>query len=70
MHTRDDRNYTRGYEWWLMREARLRNPAILLGSNAWSCPRWVGDGNFWSQDMCDYYAGWITGLKKAERMPA
>src|SRR5579885_1320777 len=26
MHTRDDLNFTRGYEWWLMKEARRRNP--------------------------------------------
>jgi galactosylceramidase len=23
----------------------------------------VGNGNFWSQDMCDYYVKWIQGLK-------
>src|ERR1035437_5874354 len=28
MHTKDDLNYSRGYEWWLMREAKNRNPEI------------------------------------------
>jgi galactosylceramidase len=63
MHTRNDVNYSRGYEWWLMSEARKRNPSISLDANAWSCPKWVGDGNFWSQDMCDYDVNWIKGLK-------
>ena len=63
MHSRDDENYSRGYEWWLMSEARKRNPSILLDANAWGCPKWIGNGNFWSQDMCDYDAKWIKGLK-------
>lgn len=63
MHSRNDENYNRGYEWWLMSEARKRNPSILLDANAWGCPLWVGNNNFWSQDMCDYYVKWIRGLK-------
>ncbi len=63
MHLRKDLNYSRGYEWWIMSEAKKRNPTITLDANAWGCPRWVGDNNFWSQDMCDYYASWIKGLK-------
>jgi len=64
-HSRGDLNLSRGYEWWLMREARARNPGITLDACAWGCPGWVGDGNFWSQDMADYYASWIKGLKSA-----
>jgi len=30
MHYEDDENYFRGYEWWLMREAKKRNPNITL----------------------------------------
>jgi galactosylceramidase len=63
MHARDDLNFSRGYEWWLMREAKKRNPDLSLDACAWGCPGWVGDGNFWSQDMCDYYVKWIQGLK-------
>ena len=63
MHTRDDLNFSRGYEWWLMREAKKRNPDLTLDACAWGCPGWVGNGNFWSQDMCDYYVKWIQGLK-------
>ena len=63
MHSRDDENYSRGYEWWLMSEARKRNPFIVLDANAWGCPKWIGNNNFWSQDMCDYDMKWIKGLK-------
>jgi len=30
MYTRTDENYNRGYEWWLMKEAKARNPRIIL----------------------------------------
>lgn len=34
MHYEDDENYFRGYEWWLMKEAKKRNPNItLVGQN-------------------------------------
>lgn len=34
MHYENDENYFRGYEWWLMKEAKKRNPNItLIGRN-------------------------------------
>lgn len=63
MHSRTDENYQRGWEWWLIKEAKKRNPAITLDGAGWTAPSWVGNGNFWSQDMCDYYVKWIKGLK-------
>ncbi len=63
MHAKDDLNFSRGYEWWLMSEAKKRNPDLSLDACAWGCPGWVGNGNFWSQDMCDYYVKWVQGLK-------
>jgi galactosylceramidase len=63
MHTKDDLNFERGYEWWLMGEAKKRNKEITLDANGWGSPAWVGNGVFWSQDMCDYYVKWIQGLK-------
>lgn len=65
MHTRDDLNLYRGYEWWLMREAKQRNPRLTLDAVAWGAPGWVGNGEFWSQDMADYYVKWVQGLKSA-----
>jgi galactosylceramidase len=64
MHTRDDLNYQRGYTWWILREAKRRNPKITLDGTAWSAPGWVGNGQFWSQDAADYYIKWLQGLRK------
>ena len=57
--------YNRGYEWWLMKEAKKRNPNIRFDATAWNAPSWVGagGGGFWSQDMCDFYVQWIKGAK-------
>jgi hypothetical protein len=54
MHSREDQNYHRGYEWWLMKEAQKRNPKILLDLLPWGAPGWVGNHHFYSQDMIDY----------------
>lgn len=65
MHTRRDQNYHRGYEWWLMREARRRNPAVFLDALEWGAPAWIGNGNFNSQDNADYLANFIRGAHRA-----
>jgi galactosylceramidase len=64
MHTRDDLNYSRGYMWWVIAEAKKRNSGLVLDGAAWSAPGWVGNGNFWSQDTADYYVKWLQGLRK------
>ena len=38
MHTRDDLSCTRGYEMWLLREAKRRNPGILTYALSWGVP--------------------------------
>jgi galactosylceramidase len=43
MHTADEENYHRGYEWWLMREAKRRNPDIRLYALSWGFPHWVSE---------------------------
>lgn len=62
-HTREDLNYSRGYTWWIMQEAKRRNPDLTLDGTAWSAPGWIGDGKFWSQDAADYYVSWLKGLR-------
>ena len=45
MYTADDDSaarFNRGYEWWLMVEAKQRNPNIILYGLPWSWPAWVG----------------------------
>ena len=54
MHARGDQNFTRGYEWWLMREARKRNPKIVIEILPWGVPGWIGNYHFYSHDMIDY----------------
>ena len=63
MHDRNDENYRRGYEWWLMKEAKRRNPAVLLDCLEWGTPGWIGDGKFYSQDNADYLVKFIQGAK-------
>ena len=64
MHTRADENYNRGYEWWLMKEAKARNPKIVLDALPWGAPGWIGKGKFYSQDMADYIVKFIQGARK------
>ncbi len=64
MHTRDDLNFNRGYEWWLMKEARKRNPHIILDSLAWGAPGWIGNGTYYSEDMANYVAKFLQGARK------
>ena len=63
MHARDDENYHRGYEWWLMKEAKQRNPAILLDALASGAPGWIGNGTYYSQDNADYIVKFLKGAK-------
>ncbi|MCC8144311.1 MAG: hypothetical protein LIO97_10800 [Tannerellaceae bacterium] len=56
--------YLRGYEWWLMKEAKKRNPAIFLDCLEWGAPGWIGDGKFYSQDNIDYMLAFLKGAKQ------
>jgi O-glycosyl hydrolase len=58
-HTAGDLDCNRGYEWWLMEQAKARNPNIKLAGLAWGAPGWIGNGNFWSTDMINYYVAWL-----------
>ncbi|GAB3967455.1 ricin-type beta-trefoil lectin domain protein [Actinoallomurus acanthiterrae] len=51
-------NCDRGYEWWLMSEAKKRNPAIKLYGLEWGAPGWF-HGGFWSQDNIAYVTDWL-----------
>lgn len=63
-HTRSDLNCDRGYEWWLMEQAKARNPDIKLYGLAWGAPGWIGGGNFWSTDMTTYLLSWLGCAKQ------
>jgi hypothetical protein len=58
-HFRGDLNCDRGYEWWLMAQAKARNPNIKLYGLAWGAPGFLGNGNFWSTDTVTYLMDWM-----------
>jgi hypothetical protein len=57
-----DQNYHRGYEWWLMQQAKARNPNIKLAGLEWGAPGWM-NGGFFSQDNINYIVNWIKNAK-------
>ncbi len=63
MHSATDQNYTRGYEWWLMQQAALRNPSMTFGALEWGAPGWIGHGQFFSQDNINYILNFIQGAR-------
>src|SRR5689334_5128117 len=58
-HTRGAINCNRGYEWWLMGEAKARNPNIKLVGLAWGAPGWIGNNTFFTNDAIDYLLAWL-----------
>lgn len=66
MHSADDENYARGYDWKLMVEAKRRNPNITLFGLSWGFPGWVGEQTKlpWTNSTVRYTINWILGAKK------
>uniref|UniRef100_A0A8C1PJI5 Galactocerebrosidase n=1 Tax=Cyprinus carpio TaxID=7962 RepID=A0A8C1PJI5_CYPCA len=68
MHSKGEGNFFLGYEWWLMNEAKKRNPNIKLIGLPWAFPGWVGEGTQWpyffSNVTADYVVSWIYGAKQ------
>ncbi|WP_441248559.1 RICIN domain-containing protein [Kitasatospora sp. McL0602] len=58
MRSRTDLDCNRGYEWWLMAQAKQRNPAITFYGLEWAGPGWF-NGGMWSQDNITYLANWL-----------
>ena len=56
--------FERGYEWWLMKEAKKRNPDIYLDCLEWGAPGWVGDGKYYSKDNINYIIAFIKGARQ------
>ena len=56
--------FRRGYEYWLMAEARKRNPKIILEGLQWGAPGWIGNGRFFSPDNADFICAWLKGATK------
>lgn len=58
MRTPDDLDCNRGFEWWLMSEAKARNPDIKLYGLMWGAPGWFDDW-LWGPDHVDYLVQWL-----------
>jgi hypothetical protein len=70
MHARGDLNCNRGYEGWLAREAKARNPSIKVWSLSWGVPGWIGNVSgqpptYYSDDEVDYQVAWLRCLRDA-----
>ncbi|HEY4460529.1 MAG TPA: ricin-type beta-trefoil lectin domain protein [Pseudonocardiaceae bacterium] len=63
-HTKGAISCNTGYEFWLMEQAKQRNPNVKLYGLAWAAPGWIGGGNFWSTDMINYLVSWLGCAKQ------
>ena len=60
-HYRDDLSCDRGYEFWLLQEARRRNPSIKTYALSWASPYWVGNQTgYYSDDEIAYHIRWLN----------
>ena len=64
MRTPSDYEANRGYEWWLMEEAKKRNPDIVLEVLPWGAPGWVGKDSLYTPAMADYVARFIEAAQR------
>ena len=67
------RCFNRGYEFWLLAEAKKRNPSIKTYGLSWGVPGWVGNGTrgqggYYSQANIDYHVRWVQGLKRVHNV--
>jgi hypothetical protein len=51
-------NCNNGYNWWLMAQAKARNPGIKLYGLAWGAPGWLG--SFFSTATISYLVSWLN----------
>ena len=63
-HSKGDIDCNAGYEWWVMEQAKARNPDIKLFALAWGAPGWIGNGNFYSTDGINYLIDWMGCAKQ------
>lgn len=64
MRTPADYDSSRGYEWWLMEEAKKRNRDIILEALPWGAPGWVGKTSLYTPAMADYVARFIEAAHR------
>jgi galactosylceramidase len=55
--------FERGYEYWLVAEARKRNPDIVLNALEWGTPAWTN--GHWTGANADYIVSFLKGAEAA-----
>eukprot|EP00911_Craspedida_sp_UC1_P000081 UC1_evm1s67 len=82
MHNNATVDLQAGYEWWLMEEAKKRNPAIKLYGLPWAFPGWVannpqtgapnvaggGSPYDYPEQTCRYILEWVRGARTAHNL--
>jgi hypothetical protein len=73
MHDPWTADFNRGYEWFLLSQAKARNPAIYTYGLPWAFPRWVScssglsncSGNPYTlpEKTASYVVSWVQGAK-------
>jgi hypothetical protein len=64
-HDRDGRyDCTTGYEYWLLSEAKKRNPAIKTYVLSWGVPAWIGNQSYFSDDNIRYQVNFVDCLRR------
>ena len=53
-------DFNRGYVWWLMKEAKKRNPDILLSALHWGYPAWAKT----NEQKAEFIFGFVKGAKE------
>lgn len=61
-------SWNRGVQWWLIKEAKKRNPLIPLMALSWGMPAWVGGGKTLSQGGADYHVNYLLGAKRVHNI--
>lgn len=58
----EDPVFTRGYEYWLMAEAKKRNPDLIVNALQWGTPAYTG--GHWTAANAEYIIQFIEGARK------
>ena len=62
-HSRGDLNCARGYETWLVREAKARNPDVFIYGLSWAVPAYIGNGSYYSPENVQYQTQWVECVR-------
>ena len=57
-------SFERGVQFWLIAEARKRNPTLPLLCLSWGMPYWVGNGTTLSAGGAKYHVDFLLGAKR------